>query len=443
MPKNKKQFIDKKSAVTFSLVHRSQHDPLQADEEASKGVLVSHMKKDERKEKEQKFGVYFDDDYNYLQHLRDVRELSQVEPTDVYRLEVNPVKTDKKRPGIMLPASALPSTVETKEGLLNKGVTITGPQPSWDPDIVAALDDDFDYENPENTLDDDFIVKAMAEGQENTVNMNSDDEDDSGDGYASDEADFSGSEDGFFDQYADPLRDEETRSRFTEYSMSSSVVPRSEALTLVDDRFEKLYEAYDEDAVGPLDEEEIEGFHEEDHSQALLNSVLAEFEKEQQEKVIHMDEIKRGEAQPLYFEDVSESRIDIEIEDTPNKAEWDCESILSTYSTLYNHPKFINEPKKIRLTSRLGVPDDVLPQRGPTRRQQEEEEHRPMERVPTYRPKDESTEERKERKQSIKTERKARRVEKKANKTAFKDEEQKQHKVMLNVKQALQGVHIQ
>jgi len=85
MPKNKKQFIDKKSAVTFSLVHRSQHDPLQADEEASKGVLVSHMKKDERKEKEQKFGVYFDDDYNYLQHLRDVRELSQVEPTDVYR----------------------------------------------------------------------------------------------------------------------------------------------------------------------------------------------------------------------------------------------------------------------------------------------------------------------------------------------------------------------
>lgn len=29
-----------------------------------------------------------------------------------------------------------------------------------DPDIVAALDDDFDYENPDNMLDDDFIVKA-------------------------------------------------------------------------------------------------------------------------------------------------------------------------------------------------------------------------------------------------------------------------------------------
>ncbi len=31
----------------------------------------------------------------------------------------------------------------------------------WDPDIVAALDDDFDFEDPENQLEDDFIVAAM------------------------------------------------------------------------------------------------------------------------------------------------------------------------------------------------------------------------------------------------------------------------------------------
>ena len=29
-----------------------------------------------------------------------------------------------------------------------------------DPDIVAALDDDFNYEDPDNILDDDFILKA-------------------------------------------------------------------------------------------------------------------------------------------------------------------------------------------------------------------------------------------------------------------------------------------
>lgn len=31
-----------------------------------------------------------------------------------------------------------------------------------DPDIVAALDEDFDYEDPDNILDDDFIFKANS-----------------------------------------------------------------------------------------------------------------------------------------------------------------------------------------------------------------------------------------------------------------------------------------
>jgi len=37
-----------------------------------------------------------------------------------------------------------------------------GPRPDLDPDIVAALDDDFNYEDPDNELDDDFV--AMADG---------------------------------------------------------------------------------------------------------------------------------------------------------------------------------------------------------------------------------------------------------------------------------------
>lgn len=36
----KKQFIDKKNAVKFKVVHRSQYDPLIADEQAPKYVLV-------------------------------------------------------------------------------------------------------------------------------------------------------------------------------------------------------------------------------------------------------------------------------------------------------------------------------------------------------------------------------------------------------------------
>lgn len=37
------------------------------------------------------------------------------------------------------------------------------------------------------------------------------------------------------------FNDEETKSRFTEYSMSSSVMKRNEQLTLLDDKFEKVY----------------------------------------------------------------------------------------------------------------------------------------------------------------------------------------------------------
>lgn len=29
-----------------------------------------------------------------------------------------------------------------------------------DPDIVAAMDEDFDFDDPDNELDDDFVLKA-------------------------------------------------------------------------------------------------------------------------------------------------------------------------------------------------------------------------------------------------------------------------------------------
>lgn len=32
-----------------------------------------------RKEEQKKYGIYFDDDYNYLQHLRDSKEVSNIE----------------------------------------------------------------------------------------------------------------------------------------------------------------------------------------------------------------------------------------------------------------------------------------------------------------------------------------------------------------------------
>ena len=44
-----------------------------------------------------------------------------------------------------------------------------GPRLDWDPDIVAGLDEDFNYDDPDNQLDDNFMDMAneeMEEGQE-------------------------------------------------------------------------------------------------------------------------------------------------------------------------------------------------------------------------------------------------------------------------------------
>ena len=38
----------------------------------------------------------------------------------------------------------------------------TGPRFDLDPDIVAAMDEDFDFDDPDNQLEDDFIVMAQG-----------------------------------------------------------------------------------------------------------------------------------------------------------------------------------------------------------------------------------------------------------------------------------------
>ncbi|XP_023332626.1 protein LTV1 homolog [Eurytemora carolleeae] len=188
MPKaaNKKRaFIDKKNAVSFQLIHRSQQDPLAADEDAPQ-MILQRINKDKVKEEERKFGVFYEDDYNYLQHLKDRTKVEHDwEAADRFILERGErdsastpepsIKDAKTRVGetISLPRVVFPSNEEEEVGLLNKAAP-RGLDLSLDPDVVAAMDDDFDYEDPENELDDDFILKAMGEGEDD------DDDDDEG-----------------------------------------------------------------------------------------------------------------------------------------------------------------------------------------------------------------------------------------------------------------------
>lgn len=101
-----------------------------------------------------------------------------------------------------------------------------------DPDLVAAMDEDFDFTNPDNELEDNFIELAEGVASDQEFDEEFEVEDD----FGSEAADDVGSLPGSLHSYSD----EETKSRFTAYSMTSSVIRRNEQLTLLDDRFEKV-----------------------------------------------------------------------------------------------------------------------------------------------------------------------------------------------------------
>merc|ERR1719397_1299286 len=144
---------------------------------------------------------------------------------------------------------------------------------------------------------------------------------------------------------------------------------------------------------------------------------------------------------------------DIEVQEKGEK--WDCESVLSTYSTLYNHPKIISEakPNKIQLSSKTGIPKgvlgrgltaDVLKQLDTITDDPEDDLMSLKSKISelSVRPRHETLEEKKERKTILKQFRRERRSEKKSNTQAFKSEKLKQEKILLNTKNNLQGVKI-
>ncbi|XP_028635053.1 protein LTV1 homolog isoform X1 [Grammomys surdaster] len=468
--RKKKPFIEKKKAVSFHLVHRSQRDPLAADETAPQRVLLPTQKvnDEDRRAEQRKYGVFFDDDYDYLQHLKEPSGPAELIPSSTFTVGSFEEKEDTSvfsNTGIKLPSSVFASEFEEDVGLLNKAAPVSGPRLDFDPDIVAALDDDFDFDDPENLLDDDFILQANkptggegmdmleSEGDDGNEWEDMDDEDGSDDcssaGLLSDEGDMSapGSTQAAMKKHL--FWEEETKSRFTEYSMTSSVMRRNEQLTLHDERFEKFYEQYDDVEIGALDNAELEGTIQVDSSR--LQEVLNDYYKEKAENCVKLNTLEPFEDQDLPTNELDESEkeetITVVLEEAKEK--WDCESICSTYSNLYNHPQLIKyepKPKQIYLSSKTGIPLNVLPKKGLTAKQVERMQminNSDLPKVSTQpRSKNESKEDKRARKQAIKEERKERRVEKKANKLAFKLEKRRQEKELLNLKKNIEGLKL-
>ncbi|VVC98974.1 unnamed protein product [Leptidea sinapis] len=355
---------------------------------------------------------------------------------------------------IQLPSSVFASEVEEDVGLLNKAAT-QGLCLDLDPDVVAALDEDFDFEDPNNELEDNFIELAMGDGTGDGDDISD------GDSNKAFSSDFDSDDDSDVqeDNSEMPAWDakEETKSRFSQYSMSSSVIRRNQGLSLLDNRFEKMFEEYDDTEVGACDLDEIEGYLPQTHS--MLLQAADEFQLAQRK--YQLDKEKEISRFQRLQEIEEESEDDLVTTVVKPKETWDCESILSTYSNIYNHPKLIEEPKKrkIKINPKTGLPEDTLGKDNKLTAKSlakfnamhqedsscDEDGQTNAETVLStlsvlsIRPKDETPEEKKERKRLLKEYRKERRIEKKANKEAFKEEKKRQEKIMLNNRNNIQG----
>ena len=422
MGKKKKPFIDKKHSVRFHLVHRDQRDPLQADADAPEMVLRAANETAGKEDEQKKFGIFFDDDYDYLQHLKPRGDGVLVMAENPNSSAKSP--TSKDFSGIQIPTEALPSEFEEEEGMLGKGVLPRGPQPDWDPDIVEALDDGIDLDDPCNILEDDFVMLANGEGGISTQYNDYDDYD------ALSDRDFDSDDLASDDQSYDEFGHEETKSRFTNYSMTSSVMRRTEGLQLLDEQFEKVMEEYDDEEIGEMGcgDEGVLG----KQDQILMEQAIDELAVKHDISNIRAENQSHVADKFADSGDSDDEHEEFEKHIEPEKEKWDCESIISTYSNIYNHPKLIKEPKPIKLTKRLGIPTDVL--KKSNRGEGMETNFAAREEDSTVanhtRCKNETKEERKVRKTAVKEERRSRRSEKKANKIAFKDEQKIQERIL-------------
>ncbi|CAO3641707.1 unnamed protein product [Cunninghamella blakesleeana] len=425
----------------------------------------------------------------------------------------------KKNPNLFeLPTDVLPSNIEVDTRLMNQTGLEGGLQPDMDPrlrEILEALEDDayvendldesfFDDLNDESAEvydpdEDEYYDDVYNEeyGDDEEVEYEDIEEDGPIDPenydwqaafnkFKRDQKRSGGSDDEFDDD-----DDFDIRSKGTGFSVSSSAMHRNAQLRTLDDRFDRIEEEYMND-----DDEEEEREFDGDISkeradfEAILDDFLDNYEVvgnkiapklEGENSVQKLDTIRKTldrihikeEVEDEDEEKAKKQRSKSNLDDPwarpeqRKKATWDCQSVLSTYSNLENHPTLISDrgpKKKISIDPKTGMPILVEDDRTKNRKknskynksvneennneddneedddEDEDEEDRPN--LGVRRSKAESKEDKKLRKQAIKDAKKNRREEKKSTKAAFKNEENRQRQTLDQQRKAKGVTHI-
>ncbi|KAJ7654726.1 Low temperature viability protein-domain-containing protein [Mycena rosella] len=421
--------------------------------------------------------------------------------------------------GVLASTSELPRTYESQQAI---PASIAGFQPDMDPhlrQVLEALEDDAFVEDD---LEDDFFGQLVGDGErgandevefdfsEQGAEVQEEEEIDEDAGW---EARFSQfkkvqtgtaqkSDDGY-DGY-DGSEGGDTVGRLPEmsviggkgkkrrkgtsdasgYSMSSSSMYRNEALQTLDERFDQMIlKEYDEDEESEPSEDDLDDDDDapelittREDFESMMDEFLDDYEilgrklKPKLEGDSGADKLKTlrmamGQDERVRVERAGEEDeaddilMPFDIDD--RKDRWDCETILTTYSNLENHPRLIRardsdarkKPMaKILLDPRTGLPSvvtdgDAKPK--PKGRvsfasdsddtDSSEDDARP--RVETVkRDRNESKEDKKARKAAVKEERQTRRADKKATKELFGAELKTQKRAVGNKERRLKSL---
>lgn len=374
----------KNNKVKFLLAPRPQRDPLAADFEAPQNVLIPHG-----------------------QDVGKIKERFKDLDPDVFVSET-----------------------ETRKGMLERAHQSEGLV--LDPDILKAMSTEFDYNDPNNVIDDDFFEQAgglIADDDEEFEEFDLDNLDeelekaesssyqpqddivmsqDHGDGGDDDEDDD------------DDDEFEDTKTVFTNYSLTSSVLRRNQGLQQIDEHFERLYEKqYANDSeIGDSESTNVEGqasLTNHDQIRKLKREVTIARKRDHDH--VYQPEIVSDHHKNAIIGDSEEQDL-VEVEVTRRENRVDCESILSNCSTLFNHPKLIVEPRKRNKSDRMDV--DMDDARSRSERSESIASRVSVLSKLSIRPDNESIEEKRDRKKALKQYRRERRQERKQNEKIFK-----------------------
>ncbi|KAG1813209.1 LTV-domain-containing protein [Suillus subaureus] len=266
------------------------------------------------------------------------------------------------------------------------------------------------------------------------------------------------------------------------YSMSSSSMYRTETLMTLDERFDQVIKEYgsgegeeveeeNDDLSSDLSDEAPELVTSREDFEAIMDDFMDNYEMLGRKlkpvlpgdsgpeklntlrQAMGQDErVRIRSADDDDDEELDDDRLFVGYSAAEKGDTWDCETVLTTYSNLENHPRVIraraSKPvPKITLDSKTGLPtlngDSQAPESRKARHrlqsvaEYEEDSREPSAAKQTIsRPRDESKEDKKARKQVVKAQRQVRRVEKKATQDQFSTEMKHQAQGLANKAQS-------